>query len=97
MNFLSIVIPLLLACVGGVLVLRVIQGSNGWIEMPEDIFWRFVATHAPADVLVVLRGTLFKRSCYVYAHHGLVLFTWSRPVTSPAGVTETLTFELQRT
>jgi hypothetical protein len=88
---------LLLLVVVPYLILRAIQRSDGWIEMPEERFWEFVAKQAPLDVFVTLLGTLLKRSCYVYAHQGVVLYTWSRPTTLPAGVTETLTFEIRAT
>jgi len=94
MNIIASLSSLFLVFIAGIFVLRLIQRSDGWIEVPEQIFWEFVARHSPADVFVVLKGTLLKRSCYVYAHHGIVLYTWSRPTTLPAGITETLTFEL---
>jgi hypothetical protein len=89
--------PLVLAFFAGVFLLRLVQRSDGWIEMPEQLFWDLIAKNAPTDVFVVLRGTFFKRSCYVFANQGIVFFTWSRPTNLPAGITETLTFELRST
>jgi len=90
-------VPLIILFIAVMFLFRTIQRSDGWIEMPEFLFWEFVGKHAPAGVFVVLRGTFLKQSCHVFAHQGIVLFTRSRTTHLPAGVTETLTFELQET
>lgn len=61
---LSFVLPLIFL----IFILRLIQRSDGWIEMPEHLFWEFVAKHTPAPVFVVPRGLVLKRSCYVFAY-----------------------------
>ncbi|MEP6670989.1 MAG: hypothetical protein ABJF10_17650 [Chthoniobacter sp.] len=58
-----------------------------WILLSEKKFWSVVAREEHPLVILTTRGFLPKRVCFLYPHHGVFFFTWSRPEELPKGVT----------